>query len=88
MQIDEKKCGISRDDFLTEMTKRKIGVGVHYLAIPEHPFYQNTYNWRPEDYPHAAKFGQQTVSIPLTAKLTDGELERIIKAVKEVINGK
>jgi dTDP-4-amino-4,6-dideoxygalactose transaminase len=88
MQIDEKKCGISRDDFLTEMTKRKIGVGVHYLAIPEHPFYQNTYNWRPEDYPHATKFGHQTVSIPLTAKLTDGELERIIKSVKEVINGK
>jgi hypothetical protein len=32
------------------MTAENIGVGVHYLSIPEHPYYQKTYGWT-EDYP-------------------------------------
>jgi dTDP-4-amino-4,6-dideoxygalactose transaminase len=88
IMINEDKCGIDRDTFLTEMTKKKIGVGVHYQAIPHHPFYKEKYNWNPNDYPNAVKFGNETVSLPISAKLNDNELERIIKSVKEVLNGK
>jgi len=85
--INKKKCGLGRDTFLTEMTKKNIGVGVHYQAIPIHPFYQKTYGWKPEEYPNAVRFGQETVSIPLSAKLNENEVEKIIKSVKEVLNG-
>lgn len=88
LMIDKKECGISRDKFLTEMAKRNIGLGVHYQAIPIHPYYQKTYGWVPEEYPNALKFGKETVSIPLSAKLNDNELEHIIKSVKEVLNEK
>lgn len=88
LRIDKKECGISRDTFLTEMTKKNIGVGVHYQAIPNHPFYQKTYGWKPDEYPNAVKFGQETVSIPLSARLNESEIERIITSVKEVLHGK
>ena len=87
IRVNKNKSGLSRDTFLTEMTKKNIGVGVHYQAIPIHPFYQKTYGWKPEEYPNAVKFGQETVSIPLSAKLNENEIERIIKSVKEVLNG-
>ncbi|MDP3937624.1 MAG: DegT/DnrJ/EryC1/StrS family aminotransferase, partial [Deltaproteobacteria bacterium] len=45
--IDEALAGISRDRFLDAMTAQQIGVGVHYLSIPEHPYYQRTFGWRP-----------------------------------------
>ena len=32
---------------------QNIGVGVHYLSIPEHPFYSERFGWRAEDYPQA-----------------------------------
>ena len=51
--------GISRDAFLDRMTRLGIGVGVHYLSIPEHPYYQQTLGWKPEDYPHAMRAGRQ-----------------------------
>jgi dTDP-4-amino-4,6-dideoxygalactose transaminase len=35
LMIDLLKCGITRDGFLKELQARKIGVGVHYLSIPE-----------------------------------------------------
>jgi len=86
IMIDEKKAGISRDMFLDEMTKENIGVGVHYLSIPEHPYYQNSFGWKPEDYPNAMLIGRQTVSLPISAKLTDDDLQDVIMAVNKTIS--
>lgn len=84
--VDEAKTGISRDQFLNQMTAENIGVGVHYLSIPEHPYYQQTFGWKLEDYPNAMSIGQQTVSLPLSAKLTDSDVEDVILAVSRIIN--
>ena len=83
--IDEAKAGISRDEFLNAMNDRNIGVGVHYLSIPEHPYYQNNFGWQPEDYPHAMRIGRQTVSLPLSAKLTDRDVKDVIFTVRQII---
>jgi dTDP-4-amino-4,6-dideoxygalactose transaminase len=86
IMIDEEKCGISREKFLDAMTAHNIGVGVHYLSIPEHPYYQKTFSWKPEKYPHAMRIGRQTVSLPLSAKLTDQDVADVIEAVKQVLD--
>jgi dTDP-4-amino-4,6-dideoxygalactose transaminase len=83
--IDKEKTGISRDDFLTAITKENIGVGVHYLSIPEHPYYQKVFNWKPEDYPYAMHIGRQTVSLPISPRLTDKDITDVIGAVKKII---
>lgn len=81
MMLDEQKTGVSRDQFLRMMNDQNIGVGVHYVSIPEHPFYQKTFGWNPEDYPNAMRIGRQTVSLPLSAKLTNEDMEDVILAV-------
>jgi dTDP-4-amino-4,6-dideoxygalactose transaminase len=83
--VDEAQTGISRDAVLTAMTAENIGVGVHYLSIPEHPYYQKTFGWLPEDYPHAQRIGRQTVSLPLSAKLTDADVQDVIAALHKVL---
>jgi dTDP-4-amino-4,6-dideoxygalactose transaminase len=83
--IDEQRCGISRDAFLDAMTAQNIGVGVHYLSIPEHPYYQQTFDWKPDDYPQAMKVGRQTVSLPLSAKLTNSDVDDVINAVSGLL---
>jgi dTDP-4-amino-4,6-dideoxygalactose transaminase len=85
IMVDEANCGIVRDDFLNSMNARRIGTGVHYLSIPEHPFYQQRFGWKPEAWPHAMRLGRQTVSLPLSPKLSDGEVERVIDMVRELI---
>lgn len=83
--IDEATAGIGRDAFLDEMTAQKIGVGVHYLSIPEHPYYQKTFGWKPEDYPNAMRIGRETVSLPISPKLTDEDVEDVIDAVYQIL---
>ena len=86
--IDSDQSVLSRDQFLDEMTSHGIGVGVHYMSIAEHPYYQDRFSWSPQDYPCATKVGRNIVSLPLSAKISDVESERIIKVVKTLLQFK
>lgn len=83
--VDEQESRLDRDAFLNEITQKNIGVGVHYLSVPEHPYYQETFGWRPDEYPNAQRVGRQTVSLPLSAKLTDKDVDDVIAAVRRVL---
>jgi dTDP-4-amino-4,6-dideoxygalactose transaminase len=80
-----ERAGLNRDAFLQEMTQRRLGVGVHYLSVPEHPFYQERFGWRPEEYPNAMAFGRRTVSLPLTPQMTAADIEDVIAAVRSIV---
>mgnify|MGYP001472072419 CR=1 FL=1 len=86
LQIDKEIGGLSRDQFINAMSANNIGVGVHYLSIPEHPYYQKTLGWKPEDYPFAARIGRSTVSIPISAKLTEKDVDDVITAVQQIFD--
>jgi dTDP-4-amino-4,6-dideoxygalactose transaminase len=83
--VDGKRAGITRDAFLTAMTGHKIGVGVHYLSLPEHPHYQGRFGWAPDEWPSARDIGRQTVSLPISAKLTDEDVGDVIAAVRHIL---
>ena len=83
--VDPERTGLTRDEFLVGMTAENIGVGVHYESIPTHPYYHDTYGWEPEEYPHSYRIGEQTVSLPLSAKLTDEDVADVIRAVRKVL---
>ena len=74
---------IGRDGFLGAMHERRVGVGVHYLSIPEHAYYQERFGWCPEQYPVAMRIGRETVSLPLSPGLTESEVDRVVAAASE-----
>lgn len=85
VMLDAARCGGARDAFLDAMNARRIGTGVHYLSIPEHPYYQQRFGWQPDDYPAAMRLGRQTASLPLSPALSDSDVERVVAAVREVL---
>jgi len=84
--LDIERLRISRDDFLDMMTKRNIGTGVHYVALHLHPFYRNTFGYKIGDLPNSEWISERTVSIPLSAKLTDEDVEDVIGTVKGILD--
>ena len=84
--IDEESSGMSRDEFLVRMTRQNIGVGVHYRSLCEYEYYREQFGWMPEDYPVARDVGRRTVSLPLSALLTDEDVERVVNAVCEIVS--
>jgi dTDP-4-amino-4,6-dideoxygalactose transaminase len=85
--VEEARAGISRDAFMNGMTARHIGVGVHYLSVPEHPYYQGTFGWQPADFPNAMRIGRATVSLPLSPRLSDDDVDDVIAAVRDLVAG-
>lgn len=86
--LDIDDLNITRDEFLDEMSKRKIGVGVHYIALHLHPYYKKTFGYKRGDFPNAEWISQRTVSLPLSAKLNSKDVKDVIAAVKSIIRGK
>ena len=88
LRVNEADAGLSRDAVLSALNTARIGAGVHYLAIQEHPYYQERFNWKPEDTPHAMLYGRETLSLPLSPKLTDQDVEDVIDAVTQIFRGR
>lgn len=86
IMIDDERCAISRDSFLDAMNTLRIGTGVHYLAVPEHPHYQQRFGWLPEHWPQAMRVGRQTVSLPLSPKMSEADVERVINATRRIFS--
>jgi dTDP-4-amino-4,6-dideoxygalactose transaminase len=85
LQVEPERSGLSRDAFINAMTKHNIGVGVHYVSVTEHRYYQNRLGWKPEDYPHSTRIGRSTVSIPFSPKLNDRDVGDVIAGVKAIV---
>jgi len=85
LMIDEVRCGINRDQFMKCLHKHNIGSGVHYLAVHLHPYYQDHFGYKPEDFPNATWLSEHTVSIPLSAKLSDTDAENVVEAIQNIL---
>jgi len=82
LMIEKDRCGVHRDEFIQRLHQQNIGSGVHYLGVHLHPYYRDAFGFSPEDFPNATWISERTVSIPLSAKLTDDDVADVIDAVR------
>lgn len=75
-----------RDQFIEKMSKMGIGCSVHFIPLHLHPYWRDSYNLKPEDFPNALAVYQSAVSLPLYTKMTDEDQARVIEAIKEILS--
>ena len=73
---------LNRDQLMAALYQCNIGTGVHYTALHLHPYYAQQYGYRRGDFPNAEAVGATTLSLPLSAKLTDEDVHDVIEAVR------
>ena len=84
--LDIDKIGITRDGFQQKLYEMNIGTGIHFISLHLHPYYRETFGYQSEDFPNATYISERTISLPLSAKLTDEDVEDVIVAVKESLH--
>lgn len=84
--LDIDKLKISRDKFQEELYKKNIGTGIHFIAVHLHPYYRERFGYKRGDFSCAEYISDRTLSLPLSAKLTDIDVEDVIEAVRGIIN--
>lgn len=86
--VDTGNAPADRDTLITRLRDRGIGTGVHYRGIHLHQYYRKRFGLAPGDFPNTSWISDRTLSLPLSAKLGDGEVDRIISAVRSELGGK
>lgn len=75
---------VNRDQFIEKMAERGVGCSVHFIPLHLHPFWKEAYNLKQEEFPVSQRLYENEVSLPLYTKMTQGDLERVVKAIKEI----
>jgi hypothetical protein len=73
-----------RGAFITAMKERGIGIGVHYPALHLFTLYRRL-GFKPGDFPVAEDIGRRTVSLPLFPAMQESDVERVCRALLEVL---
>jgi len=84
--LDLDALKISRDEFMSELKKENIGVGVHYISLHLQSYYKETFGFKKDDFPNSSFISERTLSIPFSAKLTEKDVQDVIDATTKVIN--
>ena len=77
---------IDRAQFIAELKARGIGTSVHWLPLHMHPYYRETYGYRPGDFPTAAALYPQLVTLPLYPAMSEQDVRRVCDAIKETLS--
>jgi len=84
LQLDLGKMTVNRDKFIELMAQENIGTSVHFIPLHLQPYWRDRYNYQPEDYPVALDVFNRAMSLPIYPKMTDDDVQNVIKAVKKV----
>jgi perosamine synthetase len=84
IKLVSRVLDIDRDGFIEELRSRGIGVSVHFIPLHEHPYYRETFGYRPESLPVAHDAYRRSISLPIYSAMTDEQVERVISAVLAV----
>lgn len=76
---------MGRDEFINAIAKLGIGCSVHFIPLHLHPYWRDTYNLKPEDFPCALRTFNQAVSLPLYTLMSDEDQTKVIESVKEIL---
>jgi dTDP-4-amino-4,6-dideoxygalactose transaminase len=85
--LDLEQLPCTRDEVLIDLHRQNIGTGVHYRALHLHPYYGEAGGHVRGDFPDAEWISDRTVSLPLSPKLTDEDVEDVIDAVGRTLGG-
>jgi dTDP-4-amino-4,6-dideoxygalactose transaminase len=81
LMIDIDRLRVDRDDIQAALHKDNIGTGVHFVALHLHPYYRESYDYVRGDFPNAEWISDRTLSLPLSARLTDEDVQDVIASV-------
>jgi dTDP-4-amino-4,6-dideoxygalactose transaminase len=84
LRVRADVLGLSRNDFIRQLHNRNIGSSVHFIPIHMHPFYRDKYAFQPRQFPVTYSEFQKIVSLPISPRMTDHDIQDVIEAVCDI----
>ena len=82
LRLERLSCG--RAKVFEALRAENIGVNVHYIPVPWHPYYQRL-GYRRGGWPNAEAAYEELLSLPMFPAMTDGDVSDVVEAVRKVV---
>lgn len=76
---------MERDAFVREMAREGVHCSVHYIPLHLHPYWRSTLQVSENEFPNATKAYHGAVSLPLHARMTSEQTDRVIATVRKLL---
>jgi perosamine synthetase len=87
VRVDRELLGADRDAVFAGLREAGISANVHYLPVHLHPFYRRRFATGPGDCPVAEAAFCEILTLPLFPAMTDGDVGRVITALRCIAAG-
>jgi len=75
----------NRDQVIEDLKERGIGCSVHFIPIHKHPYYQQRYHYKDQDYPIANDVFNRSLSLPIYPDMSNEEIEFVISNLLDLL---
>jgi len=75
----------NRKKVFSNLQEQGIGIQIHYMPLHLHPFYKKRFEYKKGDFPIAEEYYERAITIPLFPKMTNREVDYVIKSVKKAV---
>lgn len=86
LRVDNERLPGGRDRFVDELRRRNIGASVHFIPLHLHPYYRDSYGYKPEDFPVATREFRREVSLPIYSRMSDQDVDDLIASVLDIVH--
>jgi UDP-4-amino-4,6-dideoxy-N-acetyl-beta-L-altrosamine transaminase len=85
IRLNLAKLTVNRAEVIELLKEENIGTSVHYIPLPYHPYYRDTFGYNPGDFPKTEALYERIISLPLYPRMSDADVQDVIEAVQRVI---
>jgi perosamine synthetase len=84
IRLRREKLSVHRNKFLELLRENGVGCSVHWRPLHLHPYYEETFNWKPDQFPVATSQWEVLVSLPIFPAMREEEQDHVISVVREL----
>lgn len=85
IRLERESLAVDRTAIAHALAAENIGTGVHFVPVHLHRWYRHALGTKRGDFPVAEAIGDSTLSLPLSAAMTDDDAHDVVAAVRKVI---
>ena len=85
VRVDPRECGVTRDGLRATLRDRGVATSVHFPAVHLLGYYRERFGTRRGMFPNAEAIADQTLSLPLSAALSDDDVDYVIETLRDVL---
>lgn len=85
LRLNLEQLRIDRAQFIEALRALRIGASVHFIPLHIHPYYRETYGYRPDDFPVAYGEYLRALSLPIYSKMSDADVADVIASVTSIV---